>query len=170
MVFIKGEHGPRYGTGIFFKDKHCEICGSVFHSLWKDKRTCSPKCSIELRHKKNSNITRICAVCHKEFQIPPAWLRKSNTRGIYCSVECRFLNKIKYTKKEKHDAVNRVNVAIKYHRIQRQPCIICGKIEADAHHHKGYSVEHQLDIIWLCDKHHTQEHERLRRYGLTQYL
>jgi hypothetical protein len=168
--FKNGQHGPRYGTGELFKEKTCIICRTIFHSLWKDKRTCSPKCSIELRHQKNNKLTRICIICRKEFEIPPAWLRKENTKGLYCSVECHWTNKFKYTDRQKKSAGQKVHRGIKNGKLQRQPCIICGNINSQAHHHKGYAKEHWLDVVWLCKKHHEEEHERLRQYGLANLL
>jgi hypothetical protein len=166
--FKKGQHGPRYGTGELFREKTCEICSSKFFHIFQRKRTCSKKCELILRHKKNSKITRICPICRKEFQVWPAWVRKGE--GIYCSVKCHFGDKHKYTMEQKKEAGNKVNSAIKFGHLIRQPCIICGEPNANAHHHKGYSEEHQLDIVWLCDLHHNQEHERLRRYGLVHLL
>lgn len=169
--FKKGEHGPRYGTGELFREKTCEICGSKFFHIFQGKRTCSKECELVLRHKKNSKINRICPSCHEEFQVWPAWIRKGE--GIYCSVKCHFGDKHKYTQKQKQDAMNRVQKALFRGEIKKGICIINNKDchgEIHAHHHKGYEIQHWLDIIWLCEKHHAEEHERLRRYGLVHLL
>ena len=165
----KGSHGPRYGTGELFRDKTCQACGKKFRHLSPKKKTCSVECEYKLRHK-NNRLTRICVVCRKEFEVEPCWLKGNKQTGTYCSPECHFANKSKYTAKEKRDAVNRVNTDIKFRGLQRQPCIICGDKDTHAHHHKGYAKEHQLDIVWLCKKHHMEEHERLRKYGLINFL
>ena len=47
-----------------------------------------------------------------------------------------------------------LNNALKYKKIIRQPCFICG---ARAHaHHPDY--DRPLDVVWLCPKHHKEAH------------
>ena len=42
--------------------------------------------------------------------------------------------------------------------IKRGVCVVCGKLETDAHH-KDYSKPY--DVVWLCRKHHMRvEHRR----------
>jgi len=48
-----------------------------------------------------------------------------------------------------------VQQAIRSGRLTRQPCAICGSKIAHAHHNR-YDIP--LDIVWLCQKHHTEEH------------
>lgn len=37
------------------------------------------------------------------------------------------------------------------------PCAVCSTTEnIEAHHHRGYSPEHRLDVIWLCRRHHRE--------------
>jgi len=45
--------------------------------------------------------------------------------------------------------------AVKYGRVIRQPCVICGK-KADGHH-PDYAKP--LEVIWLCRKHHVEAHK-----------
>ena len=40
----------------------------------------------------------------------------------------------------------------------KRPCEVCGTENSQAHHHKGYSNEHRLDVRWLCPQHHSDEH------------
>jgi predicted DNA-binding transcriptional regulator AlpA len=35
----------------------------------------------------------------------------------------------------------------------------CDATKLQAHHHNGYDQEHQLDVVWLCSKHHTRSNE-----------
>lgn len=57
-----------------------------------------------------------------------------------------------------HVAVNR---AIDSGRLAPQPCRDCGTPKAQAHHHRGYAREFQLDVVWLCPRDHKLEHQRL---------
>lgn len=43
--------------------------------------------------------------------------------------------------------------AVRSGRIKRMPCIVCGGLKAEAHHH-DYS--RPLDVTWLCFKHHRE--------------
>ena len=49
-----------------------------------------------------------------------------------------------------------VYLAIKSGKLTRQPCEICGKLPADAHH-DDYSEP--LTIRWLCRRHHRLTHK-----------
>lgn len=55
----------------------------------------------------------------------------------------------------KKAASTAVNNAVRDGRLTRQPCEICGKDKAQAHH-DDYSKP--LDVRWLCTKHHAEWH------------
>ena len=40
--------------------------------------------------------------------------------------------------------------------MKKLPCAVCGNPDVQAHHHKGYSKEHALDVVWLCYPHHLE--------------
>ena len=52
-------------------------------------------------------------------------------------------------------AHNKVKYALKRKKIEREPCIICDRPNAEAHH-EDYS--RPLDIVWLCREHHRGLH------------
>lgn len=56
---------------------------------------------------------------------------------------------------EKFHARQAVKYALKIGKIIRQPCEVCGEPKTHAHH-DDYSK--QLDVRWLCRKHHDQLH------------
>lgn len=62
------------------------------------------------------------------------------------------------TKETKALARHIVAVSIKHGFLVRQPCW-CG--EAGQAHHPNYSKP--LEVVWLCQKHHSEEHVRLNR-------
>lgn len=43
-------------------------------------------------------------------------------------------------------------------KLKKQPCEVCGKFPAQAHHH-DYSKP--LDVNWLCTRHHADKHMEL---------
>ncbi len=53
-----------------------------------------------------------------------------------------------------------LNHAIRDNRITRLPCEICGNEKSEAHH---YDYNLPLDVKWLCDKHHHEEHTRIHQ-------
>lgn len=60
---------------------------------------------------------------------------------------------------EKAKARSKLREAVRHGRLERQPCLICGILPVDAHH-PDYSKP--LDVMWLCRRHHQDEHNRLR--------
>jgi hypothetical protein len=64
---------------------------------------------------------------------------------------------------------NRILQRVRYHvstgAVVKTPCIACGDPIVHAHHHNGYAPEHELDVIWLCARHHTAAHGRASAGG-----
>jgi hypothetical protein len=56
-------------------------------------------------------------------------------------------------------AQTELNDAVKAGRLERMPCEVCGDTKSHGHH-PDYSKP--LEVIWLCAKHHAEEHKRLR--------
>ncbi len=54
---------------------------------------------------------------------------------------------------------SKVLYAVRTGKLTRQPCH-CGEVRVHAHHHNGYGPGHELDVVWLCPKHHRKEHSR----------
>lgn len=52
---------------------------------------------------------------------------------------------------------NRVHVALKKGLLVKTPCF-CGIPAVEAHHYAGYDLEHALDVVWLCKRHHERLH------------
>lgn len=157
--------------------KECPVCKKEFHykrsGFNKIRSTCSKECRYKSSSKSMSKkIPRICVICKKEFLLAPsiAFDKRRGNSGIYCSKDCRWKHKIEYTKKQKAQATNYVNTAIRWKGLQRGTCVVCGNKKTQAHHYKGYAKENWLKIIWLCVKHHNQEHEKIRRLKLSHSL
>jgi ribosomal protein S27AE len=109
----------------------------------------------------------LCQNCGNEFD------RVQNTQ-VFCSVNCR--QKAYYGRhsseksksimahvKENWDkykpqfyARGAVSYAIETGKLTKPTeCSMCGSSKnIQAHHHKGYDVQHRLDVVWLCGKCH----------------
>lgn len=48
--------------------------------------------------------------------------------------------------------------AVKYRKLKRLPCLICGEKKSQAHH-PDYSK--RLEVLWLCQRHHVMEHSKV---------
>ena len=59
----------------------------------------------------------------------------------------------------------KVAKAIKEGQLKREPCLLCGELNAQAHH---ADYDKPLDVVFLCLQHHRQFHERLRKQFLAK--
>ena len=82
--------------------------------------------------------SKVCRSCHGKLSQPNIW------KGYH---------KILYRKGS--EVWQMVRTLIKKGIIKRQPCSICSNAKSKAHH-PDYTKP--LEIVWLCQKHHTREH------------
>lgn len=69
--------------------------------------------------------------------------------------------KLKEYKRKKNATVwggasAKLRYAVRKGAIARQPCEVCGCENSQAHH---YDYNKPLDVLWLCQKHHSEWHE-----------
>ena len=62
---------------------------------------------------------------------------------------------------EKNRAHSAVSSAVKKGLLVRQPCEVCGAKKVQGHH-DSYDKDKQLDVRWLCHKHHMEHHREER--------
>lgn len=48
-------------------------------------------------------------------------------------------------------------------KVKRGMCAVCSDSPTDAHH---VDYDRPLDVVWLCKKHHVEEHQRLKNEGV----
>ena len=51
-----------------------------------------------------------------------------------------------------------VQAAVRTGRLVKPDSCPCGARRVEAHHHRGYREEHQLDVVWLCSACHKRAH------------
>ena len=56
-----------------------------------------------------------------------------------------------------------VNAALRYARMTKKPCAVCGAGQTEAHHIFGYEPADWKHVVWLCPEHHRRAEERLRK-------
>lgn len=61
----------------------------------------------------------------------------------------------------KESARRRVYKAIKFKKLQKEPCVVCREIKVHAHH-ENYNKP--LEVTWLCNAHHKQLHFSEKEY------
>jgi ribosomal protein S27AE len=125
-----------------------------------------------------------CKVCakkdaanhYKQIAQDPHWVAKERLRqrkkerrrrseGLVEAYPSRDMSSWRKLNPEKAQAYNRVNYAIRYGKLLKQPCEVCGCSKVQAHH-DDYS--RPLDVRWLCVKHHNEHHVKQRAALLFQ--
>jgi len=76
----------------------------------------------------------------------PQWNREKNARW-------------KAANREKYLAHKRVEAALRFGKLARQPCERCGATDLVHAHHDDYA--RPLDVMWLCPTHHRERHREL---------
>ena len=60
-------------------------------------------------------------------------------------------------------ATSFVNNAIRFGKLKKKPCEVCGEKKVHAHHDDYYKP---MEVRWLCIKHHNEYHVKLREKKL----
>lgn len=119
------------------EQKHCEKCDGMFFALFREtKRGKARFCSVSCGNAAKADSRR-----------NPNWYKE-------------WCDRVKSTPehKIKRSANHKIAHEIKMGRMFRQPCEMCGKVPAEAHH-DDYSKP--LDVRWLRRSHH-MKHDRNR--------
>lgn len=78
--------------------------------------------------------------------------RKKTKKQLYE----RYL-RVKAKDPEKYKARYTLRNAVKWGKVIKQPCQVCGNVKSQGHH-EDYSKP--LEVIWLCKEHHDDKHNR----------
>jgi hypothetical protein len=123
--------------------------------------------SIIISQKSQPSVL-LCKQCKSlvsisEFDKTPTGQIKSTCK--HCELELRRLSNNLAKKNYRNTHPQKYKCEIDYNNalacgiLNPEPCIVCGAIKTEGHH-TNYSKP--LDVIWLCRKHHLEEHNKLR--------
>jgi len=124
-----------------------------------------------------------CTKCHQEKPLNGFHRNKLSRDGHnwWCKeCSCAAIRKWRSTQKgkqqhreqmQRYRANNRLKEsmrarlrrAVKSGKVKKTRCAVCGVVEVEAHHHRGYTSETALDVKWLCREHHLATEEMIRR-------
>lgn len=155
-------------------EKKCFKCGKIkpLSEFYKHKqmsdghvnkcKECN-KTDVQENYQKNKTYYKLYDLQRNRER--KEYIRKKNKAYLELNKEKIIKNKAKWAKENKHKvgAQIKVRLAIKSGTIKKEPCEICGKLKVEAHH-KDYTKP--LDVTWLCNKHHNEEHVRMREAEL----
>lgn len=139
----------RQTSGKFGRRSHCKSCRT------EANKNISPENRLRKRELANKRcqdpVLRAKAKALRE--LPRNMLRRNKrNRELYKDPVKRF----------EHKARQAVYYALKTGKLESLPCERCGELKVEAHHW-SYLEEHRLDVVWLCNKHHNEEHARIRK-------
>lgn len=146
--------------------KICSSCGeekeiSLFQTrkASKDGLTAACKACLSERDKARANEPKRVKARQEYAKTPEG--REAAKRGK-AAYEARNPEKVRASKErwltsnpKKRKAHGLVAYAVKTGVIKRQPCEVCGRLPADAHHD---DYDQPLAVRWLCPQHHREWH------------
>jgi len=117
----------------------CKVCVKIYQEDNKDKIKAYKKEYL----KNNPDYTK-------------NWFKNNREKAI------GYAKRSKEKDPQKDKARHTLRNAVSSGRVLQCPCSVCGT-EEDVHgHHWSYEKEHWLNVTWLCRKHHSEEHEKIR--------
>jgi len=124
--------------------KKCKLCEKIlpFDNFYKDK-------SMVDGHR---NFCRKCTYIRDK----PRHIQYRKTEGSI-KLETERKNQYRKDNREKFLAHSMVQNHVRRGTLEKLPCEICGSTYRTHGHHEDYSKP--LEVIWLCDEHHKEEHK-----------
>lgn len=112
-----------------------------------ERRKANPEKTKEAQRKRNAKVMSD-PVLHQKKLVSQRATRK------------RYLEKYREFDRQRDPLKKAARAKIRHlisdGRLIRMPCEVCGEIKSQAHH-EDYS--RPLDVKWLCQKHHMEEHK-----------
>jgi hypothetical protein len=84
-------------------------------------------------------------------------IKKYLAKASKKAIKSKWQKKYRKLYPEKRIAHYKIYNALKSKKIHRNPCVVCGNNDVEAHH---ANYLNPLKIIWLCPTHHCQIHQK----------
>jgi site-specific recombinase XerD len=150
-------------------NKNCVRCGALksLEEFYKKDKSCKDCRKAKIKNYRALNMEKIRSYDrargqaeerkqkNKDYQ---AYMKK-NEPEKWLIMRCEAVKKNRAKNRNKYIANSKVRYAISTKKIKQEPCIKCGAQKSEAHH-PDYSKP--LEVVWLCDYHHKEEHKKLR--------
>ncbi len=149
----------------------CPKCGInlrlSYHAYCRDCRIAYRRENPEVRHPytRKTPFPELCGKCKQ----------RPHAKGHAWCDECKCQANKEWrergggawsslTPEQRQKAVARRYVKTRVDRghMEKLTCAVCGDPNSQAHHHNGYSKEHALDVVWLCQNHHLEAERKLK--------
>lgn len=127
------------GVGRHNLQSRCKSCQAEYRRLNRERII---KYKVEYRKKNHKKLLEK----QKQYQKTKAGKKTSARSG----------KKYRLMYPDRCKANAKVGSALKYGKIKRRPCELCGETTRVHAHHEDYSKP--LDVVWLCDMHHRIHH------------
>ena len=134
-------------------EKKCRCCGE-----YKNHNDFSKASS------NSDGLQRWCKNCHLDYfrthRVENSIYQKRYSESVNGKIA--ISRKIKKHRERHRDRVyarDTLNNRIKSKKIIKEPCVVCGLNDSEAHH-DDYGKP--IDVIWLCNKHHLEMHHKVQ--------
>lgn len=149
--------------------KICRECGieKLEEDYYKNNNKCKECVKARVRAHRAANLEQIQAYDRIRGQSPERKQKnkdyqddmKKNDPERWKKMRNEACNKYRSGNRHKANAEQKLERAVVSGTVNKKPCKICGSNKSEAHHP---NYQKPLDVIWLCDLHHKNEHKRLR--------
>lgn len=148
--------------------KACICCGETkpisefyAHKMMADGHLnkCKPCCRASSIKNRNENLDRYKAydrsrgMLDHRVKMRSEYQKTEAGKAAVARASKRFIER----NPEKRSAHIKVGNAVRDGKLIKMPCEVCGEKKVHAHH-DDYSK--QLEVRWLCSKHHSHEHKK----------
>jgi len=120
----------------------CKACTCIATGSWIEKN--KEKHCLLVKRYYETNKERINKKAKERMKSPGA-------KRMHAKAVKKWIRKNKHKKR----CQNNLNDALRYGKIEKGKCAVCGKNEVHGHH-QDYTEP--LDVIWLCPQHHKDIH------------
>lgn len=170
---------------------NCTLCGKEADrrpSRIKQHNYCGHKCAVRAMTADPDATVKTCKTCHATKPLEDFHKHKTSTNGRHANCkDCQrpksleWYHRTKDANRDKRNAYERLRFhshpkrrkkkaaswlareAVRLGKLVKKPCEKCGDVKSFGHH-EDYNKP--LEVIWLCQRHHTDRHMELKRLGV----